>query len=208
MRKTLGAIVAVALSATVSGCGSRVLVPPRIDLKEHEVIGVIDFDCPSEGELGYFATGRFVEAARRDQGIVRIVRLGSPAEALDSVGHARLDQAAFQALGEKHGVRTIIMGELIVSDVRPSVRVMQSLTRVGISADVHASLTVQMVETAGGASIWSRSADCTQEIAVASFSTNKQVVLGAGDPEKAYGRLIDSLVYAVTPEFRATWVRQ
>lgn len=208
MMRILGVIVGVALSAAVSGCGSRVLVPPRIDLKEHEVIGVIDFDCPSEGELGHFATGRFIEAARRDQGVVRVVRLGSPAEVLESVGHTRLDQAAFQALGEKHGVRTIITGDLIISDVRPSVRVMQSLTRVGLSADVHAGLTVQMVETAGGASIWSRSANCTEQIAVASFSTNKDVVFGANDPEKVYGRLIDNLVYGVTPEFRATWVRQ
>lgn len=208
MMRILGAIIAVALSAAVSGCGPRVRVPPRIDLKQHEVIGVIDFDCPSEGELGYFATGRFIEAARRDQGIVRVVRLGSPAEVLESVGHSQLDQAAFQALGEKHGVQTIITGDLIISDVRPSVRVMQSLTRVGISADVHAGLTVQMVETAGGASIWSRSADCTQQIAVASFSSNKDVVFGVNDPEESYGRLVDSLVYAVTPEFRATWVRQ
>jgi hypothetical protein len=33
---------------------------------------------------------------------------------------------------------------------------------------------------------------------------NRRVTFDATDPEKAYGQLANSLVYAVTPDFRAT----
>jgi hypothetical protein len=183
------------------------MVPPRIDLKEHEVIGVIDFGCSSEGELGRVATGRFIDAARQDQGLVRIVRLGSEAEALATVGQARLDPAAFQALGEKHGLKTIVTGSLTISDVHPNITILQGLTHAGVSADVDAALAVQMVETATGASIWSNSAGATQRVAGLSVFGNKRVTFDAADPEKAYGQLADSLVYAVTHDFRVTWRR-
>lgn len=36
---------------------------------------------------------------------------------------------------------------------------------------------------------------------------DKNVAVDAEDPENAYGQLVDSLVYAVTPDFRASWIR-
>ncbi len=181
------------------------MVPPRINLTAHEVIGVVEFNCSREDELGPLATSRFIEAARQDQGLVRIVRLGTESEILEAVDKDRLDAAAYKALGEKYGVRTIVTGDLVFSEARPNFSLGQNLTRFGVSADVHASLTVQMVETAGGASLWSRSAEATQQLGAASFSTNKDVSLAVGDSQKVYRQLVDHLAYAVTPEFRVTW---
>ena len=183
------------------------MVPPRIDLKEREVIGVIDFGCSAEGELGLVTTGHFIDAARQDQGLVRIVRLGSDAEALASVEQTRLDPAAFKALGEKHGLKTIITGTLAISQVHPNIDIFQGLTRAGVSADVGVELAVQMVETATGASLWSNSAAATQRVAGLSVFGGKRVTFDAADPERAYGQLANSLVDAVTPDFRATWRR-
>ncbi|UCG92699.1 MAG: hypothetical protein JSV97_03040, partial [candidate division WOR-3 bacterium] len=59
------------------GCGRKVMVPPRIDLKPHEVIGIIEFESSNEGKLASLATRRFMNAIRRDQGMVRIVELGA-----------------------------------------------------------------------------------------------------------------------------------
>jgi TolB-like protein len=212
MAQRLGAVAAAILITVVSGCGhtTTVMVPPRIDLKQHEVIGVIDFACSAEsneGELAQLVTGRFIDAARRDQGLVRVVRLGTEEEALASVGQSRLDAAAFQMLGEKHGVATIVTGEFTMSSLRPSVNLLQSLTSVGLRADVQATLAVQMVEAATGASLWSESAGATRTVGGMSIAGHKQVVLDVRDPEKVYGSLINDLTWAVTPDFRPTWQR-
>jgi hypothetical protein len=212
MATRFGPAIAALLMVVVSGCGHShsVMVPPRIDLKQHEVVGVIDFDCSAEsneGELAQLVTGRFIDAARRDQGLVRFVRLGPETEVLRDLGLSRLDPEACKALGEKHGVRTLVRGSLAISDVRPNISIMQSLTRVGVSADVQATLTVEMIETASGASVWSQSAGATQRVGALSISTAKDVSLHAADPEKAYGSLADNLVWAVTHDFRVTWQR-
>ncbi len=212
MAQRLGLVIAAILLGGVSGCGhtTTVMVPPRIDLKQHEVVGVIDFACSAEsdeGELTQLVTSRFIDAARRDQGLVRVVRLGTEEEALASVGQPRLDATAFKMLGEKHGVTTVITGDFTMSSLRPSVNLLQSLTSVCVRADVQATLAVQMVEAATGASLWSESAGATRPVGGMSISGNKQVVLDVRDPEKVYGSLVNDLVWAVTPDFRPTWQR-
>ncbi len=207
MIRALGVVAIVLVSLAASGCGSgrtRVMVPPRIDLKAHEVIGVVEFNCSGEEELGPFATQRFIDVARQDQGMVRIVRLGTESEVLEAVDQDRLGPAAFKAAGEKYGVQTIVTGDLVFSEVRPKVSIGHSLTHIGVAADVQATLAVQMVETTSGASLWSRSAGATERIGGASFSKDS-VGLAVDDPENAYVRLVNGLVYAVTPEFRPTW---
>ncbi len=210
MVRAFGPAAILVVSLAVCGCGSRtrVMIPPRIDLKAHEIIGVIEFPCTSQDALGPLATGRFIEAARQDQGMVRFTRLGTEGEVLQAIGQPRLDPAAFKAIGEKYGVQTIVTGDLVLSEVRPNISVFHSLTSIGVSADVHATFAVQIVEAASGASLWSRSADATQRIGGASFSANKNVSLDIDDPDNAYAGLVNDLVYAVTPEFRVTWERR
>lgn len=197
------------MTGTGLGCGgTKVMVPPRIDLQQHEVLAVIEFGSSREGELGPLATARFVEAIRADQGLVRIVDLGTESEALRAVGARRLDRAAYQALGQAHDVNTIFTGELIISDIRPAIRISSDLGNMGVAADVDATLNVEMVETASGASIWSRSASVTKRVGEVSLLGSRDVVFDADNPERAYGELIDALVVAVSGEFRATWERR
>ena len=197
------------MTGATLGCGgTKVMVPPRIDLQQHEVLAVIEFSSSREGELGPLATARFVEAIRADQGLVRIVDLGTETEALRAVGAARLDRAAYQALGQTHDVNTIFTGELIISDIRPAIRISSDLGNMGVAADVDATLNVEMVETASGASIWSRSASVTKRVGEVSLLGSRDVVFDADNPERAYGELIDALVVAVSGEFRATWERR
>ena len=82
MRRKSWLIAAALLTLAIQSCTERVLVPPPIDLKQHEVVGIIEFDCSGQGELGPFLTHRFVDAVRRDQGLVRIALLGTPADVL------------------------------------------------------------------------------------------------------------------------------
>ena len=207
MRRKFWLIAVASLTLAIQGCTERVLAPPRIDLKQHEVVGVIEFDCSGQGQLAPFLTDRFVDAVRCDQGLVRIVLLGTEAKVLADIGQSSLDQNAFKAIGQKHQIKTVFTGNVVVSDVKPSVSVGHSLTYFGVSADVDATLNAQMVETNTGASLWSRSARAVQRIGGVEFFGDKSFTFDADDPEAAYGRLADSLVMAVTHDFRCHWIR-
>ena len=208
MKKTPGLVIVAVLLTVTLGCGPKVMVPPVIDLKQHEVIGIIEFSSSSEGELGPLATRKFIEMARRDQGIVRIVELGSEEDVLEDIGSDRLDPATFKSLGEKYQISTIITGELIVSDVRPDIKITPGGGYMSFGAEVDASLSSQMVETSTGASIWSSSAKATKSVGNVNVFGGKAFSFDAEDPEKAYGKLIDALVKEITEDFRVTWERR
>jgi len=199
-------LVSAALLMTVAfGCSGRqpvrqsVRVPPRIDLTQHEMIGIVQFKTTAKGELGPLVTRRFTELARQDQGLVRIVGFGP----LVRVGSTSPD--ALKALGRKHDVRTIVLGTLTVSGIRPDLSLSSGLRSGSLSAKVDATLEVQMIETASGASIWSSSARATQSVGHVSVFRGGEFSFDADDPERAYGSLVDALVAHVTRDFRATW---
>ena len=205
-RASIPLVLAFPIAAAL-GCGTKVMVPPRIDLADHEIMGIIEFSSSKEGELGPLATNRFMEEVRVDQGIVRIVELGTEDEILAAIGRERLNQDAYKLIGQQRNVKTIFAGELVVSDIRPAISITTDLSNIGAAADVDATLTVQMVETATGASIWSRSASVTKRVGQVGL-VGGDFTFDADDPERAYGELIDALVWLVTEDFKVTWERQ
>lgn len=191
-------------------CGPKtikVMVPPRIDLKDYEVIGIIDFDCTNKGKLGALTKERFMEAVREDQGMVRIIQLGSKKEVLKAIGSKKLDAAAFKAIGGKYEVSTVFTGKLVISDIRPDVTITSGLD-MSINADVDATLAVEMFETATGASVWNRSASATENIGGVSIFGGRYFSFDAADPDKAYGNLVNYLVVSTTGDYRVTWTRR
>jgi hypothetical protein len=211
MNRHLAGLFSLALTIGFAGCTATqqpapVMVPPQIDLKERETIGIIQFAATSKSPLGPLATRRFTEAARRDQGLVRVVDLGSRDEALRSVGHTRLDTDALIAIGRKAGVKTIVAGELTVSNVRPDVSVDSLLRSGSVTAQVDATLDVQMYEAESGAALWNRSARTTHSVGQVQVAGGK-FAFGARDPEEAYGGLVDDLVAQVSRPFQASWLR-
>ena len=212
MNKVIAGLVPLGLAVLFCACGAPqappVMVPPQIDLHPHEAIGIVDFASSSKGELGPLATRRFTEAARRDQGLVRIVDLGSRAEALRSVQRDRLDADTIVALGRRHNVKTIVTGDLAVSSVRPDVRVDALLRSGSISAQVDASLEVQMFETETGAAVWNRSAQTSHAVGHVRVWNAREFAFDAKNPEEAYGGLVDDLVAQVSRPFQVSWVRR
>jgi hypothetical protein len=210
MRQNLTLFLAALITAVMLGCATSqsVMVPPRIDLKQHEMIGVIEFDASSKGELGPLATRRFTEEARRDQGLVRMVGVGSETEAIRSVGGTSLGVETFKALGRAHDVQTILTGELTVSRVRPDLKLAPGLRSGRLSAQVEATLAVQLIEASTGASLWSSSATATSTLGQISVFKGGDFVFDADDPEKAYAPLVDALVSHVTQDFRVRWERR
>lgn len=197
-----------AWSFLLPACGTRVMVPPRIDLAEHEVLGVIEIQSSARGELGSITTRKLIEAVRRDQGMVRIVRLGTERQVLGELGQRRLDETAFRKLGESRELKTLLVGELTISDVRPNISISPGFESASITGEVDATLSVEMVETATGASLWSASASQTETVGHISVLGGRNFVFDAPDPERAYGKLVNSLVAVVARDFQVSWVRQ
>ena len=188
--------------------GKKVMVPPRIDLTEFEVLGIMEFTTNKQGKLAQLATQRFMDMAREDQGIVRIVDLGTQKAILKEIGEPKLDPEACGKIGASKKVATLIVGQLTVSDVRPDINISPGLGVMNFAADVDASLSVQMVEATTGATLWSSSSSATERVGSVTIFGIKDFAFDADDPDRAYGNLIDALVWRVTHDFRVRWVRE
>lgn len=204
MKQALALSVAALLLFTL-GCGTKVMYPPKIDLTQHEIIGIITFRSTNEGQLAPYATGKFMEAMRRDQGLIRIVELGTQDKVLAEIGHNELDREAFMEIGEKYDVISVINGELVVSDVRPDITITPGGGYMDFSAEVDASMAVRMVETETGASLWSSTAEATSKVGGVSIFGKKHFMFDAKDPDNAYGELVRALVKKTTRDFQETW---
>jgi hypothetical protein len=202
MKYMWGFFLASALLAMTVGCGKS---PPLIDLKEHEVIGVIEFKAGGDEELAKYITRRFIDAVRKDQGTVSIIELGPEQSALQAVGRHRLDADAFKALGDKHKIRTIFFGEIEVANIMPDVSITPGLDFIKVQADVEAVVQAQMIETATGASLWSGTGRAVEKIGKIDFSGGGIVGFDAENPNRTYKKLFDKAIKEVTKEFRMGW---
>ena len=67
-------------------------------------------------------------------------------------------------------------------------------------------MTARLLSAETGGTLWTQTAQTHEEIAALSLEDGG-AVFGAQDPEEAYGELVNRLLYRVTHDFRATWVR-
>ena len=120
----------------------------------------------------------------------------------------RPDAARLRQLAAEHGLRTIVVGNLRVSRVRPSVSVSESLSSASVSGAVEATLTVEMIEPDTGASLWSASGRTRESVGGVSVQGIKNVDFGATDPKAAYTEMVDTLVNQVTRDLHGSWERR
>jgi hypothetical protein len=196
-RRSLVLTVAAAAAIAATSCRStRVLMPPRVDLAPHVRIGLVTFTVDgAKGELAQLATQRFAEAMLAAQPGLEILELGVIA------GPA--DPAAARTLGAAQGVRTVVLGHLVVSDVKPKV----SLIRRTASAEMNVELRARLLSAESGSTLWTQSSRRRATLAALDWD-GVVPVFSATDPDEAYGEMINALVYDLTYDFRSTWVKQ
>jgi hypothetical protein len=192
------AYAALATLTLLAGCRrQRVLVDPLFALAPHSRIGLVTFTAQNaKGALPTFATQRFNEHLLRAQPGIEILEIG--------VAPGPIDAAAARALGQQHGVRTVLVGHLMVSDVKPRISIFGGLSA---SAEATLSLSTRLLSTESGATLWSRSSTIRETLGHVSIFDGG-AVFDAQDPDEAYGEVVNQLVWNVTQDFRATWVRQ
>jgi hypothetical protein len=190
-------VLALVAALAIAGCSSkRVLVPPTVELAPHAALGIVAFTSEgSRGALAPLATERFMASLLAAQPGNAILELGAMT--------APVDAAAARRLGGEHNVRSVIVGHLVVSNVKPRVAI---LGGVRASAEATVALSVRMLSTETGATVWTRSARITETIANLGM-VDGQAVFGAQDADEAYGALVERLVRDVTYDFRSTWVK-
>ena len=190
------------------GCGGRryVWVDPRLDLRPHTPVGLVTFTIEgARGSLDEVATQRFAEAAFAGQEAIEILELGTEDEVLTEVGQAAMGPDAVKAVGERHGVPAVFVGHLVVSDVKPR-GVLPPFGAPQVEATVSVELRVRLLSTSSGATLWSRSGRATETVGEIGLVDGRPY-FGAEDPNDAYGRLVEDLVYRVTEDLRPQRVR-
>ena len=88
--------IVIVLAFTFSlllGCShtEKVRVPPRMELKPYNYIGVVEFSTNAEDNLGPFVTQKFIEQVQSAQPGTRILEIGSEDQILRAVGRKELD---------------------------------------------------------------------------------------------------------------------
>ena len=187
----------------VFGCGGshrpvrqRVLLPPTLNLVPHHNIGLFQFSVENaKGTLHEFATRRFEEYVLAAQNGIEMREFMSA----DSM-------RVFSQGSDTNGCPVAFFGHLKISNVKPSGGLTAGLAPV-VTATVTVDLSVWLVNTKTGGVMWRRSSQMTEKVGGLSFIGGTPS-FSARDPNDAYGRLINQLVYNVTYDVRSTWVDQ
>lgn len=197
-RTTVLAIVLAAM--VVGGCArSRVYVPPRFDLATFYRIGLVNFTMEeARGELDELATEYFTREIFASYNGIEILELGDMDEILAEVDRNRFDPRAAQALGREYEIPAVFVGEIKASPVRPRASISFNPR---VEAVVTVELTVRMLSTESGATLWSNTAEATETVGGLGLA-GRDIIFSAEDPEEAYGEVVAFLISELTTDFR------
>ena len=195
-------VICLFVLVALFGCGGshrparqRVLLPPTLNLVPHKNIGLFTFSVDNaKGNLHEFATRRFEEYVLAAQ------------SGIEMREYTRADSSRVFSAADTTGVPVAFFGHLKISNVKPSGHLTASLSPV-VQATVTVELSVWLVNTRTGGVLWRRSSQSTEKVGGLSFIGGTPE-FSAKDPNDAYGRLVNQLVYNVTYDVRSTWVDQ
>ena len=203
MQYALALCGALALSA----CSSKyAAVPARLDLAPYGRVAVIAFSTDQANTaMSSLATQRFAEALLASQSGFELLELGAQDSALNGLAASGDGAALAQALGRHKDVPAVFVGQLKVSGVKPRGKL--STSGVNIRADVSAELTVRLLSTKTGGTVWRSSSAANGTVGRLGMS-GALPSIAMRDTEEAYGEVVGRLVSNVTRDFRPTWVKQ
>jgi len=197
---TIARSSAVVLALLTAGCAAhRVLVPPRLDLKPYGKLGLVTFTVENaKGSLQQFTTERFAEEVLAAQPGIEVLELGP----LD----AELDPARAQQLGKDRGVAAVFAGHLKVTNPNASGGIAGLLTP-HLEATIRLDLSVRLLSTQSGGTLWRSSAWATQKVGEVAL-VGGELAFAARDPKTAYGPLVNRVIQLVTQDMWSTWQQQ
>jgi hypothetical protein len=193
-------------SLLLAACGSKYSqMPARLDLAPFGRVALVTFsaDQPNDG-IGSLATQRFAEALLTSQSGVELLELGATDSVLKSLP-ANTDPATLaQALGKHRGVPAVFVGTLKLSKLKP--RGHLDASGMNVRAGVSAELTVRLLSTSTGGTVWRSSSMANGTIGQLNI-TDRLPSIALRDRDEAYGEVVQQLISEVTQDLRPTWVK-
>jgi hypothetical protein len=191
----------------LSACSAKyAAVPARLDLAPYGRIAVVAFSTEqSNSGMSTLATQRFAEALLASQSGVELLELDSGDPSLKGLAANADGVAIAQALGRDKNVPAVFVGQLKVSGVKPRGKL--SASGMNVRAAVSAELTVRLLSTKTGGTVWRSSAAANGTVGRLALSGSLPSI-AMRDKEEAYGEVVGQLVSDVTRDLRPTWVKQ
>jgi hypothetical protein len=200
---------ALALCGTLvlSACASKYSqVPARLNLAPYGRIALVTFATDQQNNaMSSLATQRFAEALLSNQTGFELLELSSADSSLKALSANTDGVALAQALGKQKNVPAVFVGFLRVSNVKPRGHI--DASGMNVRAGVSAELTVRLLSTSTGGTVWRSSAAANGTIGRLNIS-DRLPSIAVRDKEEAYGEVVGQLVTDVTRDLRPTWVKQ
>jgi hypothetical protein len=208
-RRSVGTQCVLALCSVLalSGCAAHYAqVPARLNLAPYGRIAVITFsDEQSNAAMSTLATQRFAEALLASQTGVELLELGNADPALRALATASNAAPLAQRLGREKDIPAVFVGSLKVSGTKTRGRL--DASGVTVRSAVTAELTVRLLSTSTGGTVWRSSATTNETLGRVAVSGRVPSV-SMRDQDEAYGEVVRTLVANVTRDLRPTWVKQ
>jgi hypothetical protein len=207
LRLTHAALATCAILAG-SACSSHYLeVPPRVDLAPYGKLALVAFrNEQGDSGLSAVATQRFSEALLQSQSGIELLEISASDSLVKHLGKNVDGVTLAQALGKARNVPAVFLGEINLSHVKPSGRISAS-GYANVKATVSAEMSVRLIATSTGGTVWRSSATSSEQVGKVSVSDGLPTV-SVRNPDDAYGEMLGALATQVTRDFRSTWVKQ
>lgn len=199
---------ALALCGTlaVSACASKYSqVPARLDLAPYGRVALVTFTADqSNNGMSSLATQRFAEALLASQSGVELLELGSADSSLKDLSPSTDGATLAQALGKRKNVPAVFVGYLKISNMKPRGHIDGS--GMNVRAGVSAELTVRLLSTSTGGTVWRSSAAANGTVGQVNI-TDRLPSFAIRDKDEAYDEVVSQLIAEVTRDLRPTWVK-
>jgi hypothetical protein len=192
----------------LSACASKYSqIPARLSLAPFGRVALVAFsaDQPND-QIGSLATQQFADALLQSQSGFELLELGSADSTLKSLTPGTADPAVLaQALGKQKNVPAVFVGTLKLSNLKPKGHI--DASGMNVRAGVSAELTVRLLSTSTGGTVWRSSSVASGTVGQLNIS-DRLPSIALRDKQDAYGELVRQLVAEVTRDLRPTWVKQ
>src|SRR3954471_5043732 len=198
---------AVCGSLLLAACASKYSqVPARLDLAPYGRIALVTFaaDRPND-PMSALATQQFAEALLANQNGVELLELGSTDSSLKALPPATDAVALAQALGKQKNVPAVFVGTLKLSQLKPHGHI--GVSGMNVAAGVSAELTVRLLSTSTGGTVWRSSSVASGTLGGLNIS-DRLPSIGVRDKDEAYSQMVGQLIAEVTRDLKPTWVKQ
>jgi hypothetical protein len=199
--------LALCVTLVLPACASKYSqVPARLNLAPYGRVALVAFATDqANGGISSLATQRFAEALLANQSGFELLELGSADSSLRDFSPTGDGVALAQALGKNKNVPAVFVGYLKVSNMKPTGHLNGS--GINVRAGVSAELTVRLLSTSTGGTVWRSSAAANGTVGRIDI-TDRLPSFAIRDKDEAYGEVVSHLIAEVTRDLRPTWIKQ